>query len=95
VAYRTYLQPDPRRPFTVAALVAMDLAYTRLHFLPGSQEPAPDPTRPGIELDEMQRLDDQRYLKASIRDFFYLTAAPLEKGRITADNADTRDHEEK
>ena len=39
VAYRTYLQPDPKRPFTVAAVVAMDLANTRLHFLLGSQEP--------------------------------------------------------
>lgn len=38
-AYRTYLQPDPNRPYTVVAIVAFDLTTTRLHFILGSKEP--------------------------------------------------------
>lgn len=40
VAYRTFLQPDPRRPYSVAAVVAFDLRTTRLHFVLGTVEPA-------------------------------------------------------
>jgi len=49
VAYRTYLQPDPDRPYTVVAVVAFDLRHTRLHFVLGSVEPySPDgPKRTG------------------------------------------------
>jgi hypothetical protein len=48
VAYRTYLQPDPSRPYTLVAVVAIDLTRTRLHFVLGTTEPAapnatPDP----------------------------------------------------
>ena len=53
VAYRTFLQPDPTRPYTLVAVVAIDLTHTRLHFVLGTIEPAspnatPDPaTRVG------------------------------------------------
>jgi len=53
VAYRTYLQPDPTRPYTLVAVVAIDLTRARLHFVLGTTEPAspnatPDPaTRSG------------------------------------------------
>ena len=40
VAYRTFLQPDPERPYTLVAVVAIDLARTRLHFVLGTTEPA-------------------------------------------------------
>ena len=40
VAYRTFLQPDPNRPYTLVAVVAIDLTRTRLHFVLGSIEPA-------------------------------------------------------
>ncbi len=39
VAYRTFWQPDPQRPYTVVAIVAFDLRATSLHFVLGSQEP--------------------------------------------------------
>jgi prepilin-type processing-associated H-X9-DG protein len=40
VAYRTYLLPDPARPYAVVSIVAFDLAATRLNFVLGSEEPA-------------------------------------------------------
>lgn len=39
VAYRTFLQPDPKRPFAFVAVVAFDLAHTRLHYVLGYEEP--------------------------------------------------------
>jgi hypothetical protein len=39
VAYRTFLQPDPTRPYTLVAVVAIDLTRTRLHFVLGTIEP--------------------------------------------------------
>jgi hypothetical protein len=39
IAYRTFVQPDPGRPYTVAAIVAVDLARTRLHYMLGFAEP--------------------------------------------------------
>ncbi len=50
VAYRTFLQPDPLRPYSIAAIVAVDLQATRLHFVLGTVEPLPlvaQPTRTG------------------------------------------------
>ena len=49
VAYKTFLQPDPQRPYAVAAIVAIDLSATRLHFVLGTNEPASPVTidRPG------------------------------------------------
>ena len=50
VGYRTYLQPDPSRPYTVVAVVAIDLRATRLHFVLGTVEPySPNgPKRSGL-----------------------------------------------
>ncbi len=39
VGYRTALQPDKSRGFAVAAVVAMDMKYARLHFILGREEP--------------------------------------------------------
>ncbi|NUM46260.1 MAG: phosphodiester glycosidase family protein [Anaerolineales bacterium] len=40
VAARTFLQPDPARPYTIVAVVAMDLARADLHFVLGFSDPA-------------------------------------------------------
>jgi hypothetical protein len=40
VAARTFLQPDPERPYTVMAVVAFDLTRTRLHYVLGFNEPS-------------------------------------------------------
>jgi hypothetical protein len=50
VAYRTYLQPDPQRPYAVVGVVAFDLKRTRLHYVLGTTEPnVPGvPKAPGI-----------------------------------------------
>jgi len=49
VAYRTFIAPDPQRPYAFAAVIAFDLENTRLHFLLGTQEPKSDLqiSRPG------------------------------------------------
>ncbi len=49
VAYQAFVQPDPDRPYTRVAIVAMDLTRTNLHYVLGATEPAlPDtPVRPG------------------------------------------------
>jgi hypothetical protein len=49
VAYRTFLQPDPQRPYAIVGVVAFDLRHTRLHYVLGSEEPySPDgPKRSG------------------------------------------------
>ncbi len=39
VGYRTFVQPDPTRAYTVVAIVAIDLAQTRLHYMLGFTEP--------------------------------------------------------
>src|SRR5262245_39538914 len=39
VAERAFLQPDPDRPYAVAAIVAFDLRATRLHLVLGTDEP--------------------------------------------------------
>ena len=50
LAFRTFLQPDSSRPYTLVAVVAFDLNHTRLHFIMGTLEPAaPDaPARTGM-----------------------------------------------
>jgi hypothetical protein len=40
VAYRTFLQPDPARPYAVVGIVALDLTQVRLHYQLGTEEPA-------------------------------------------------------
>lgn len=49
VSYRTFLQPDPKRLYAVAAIIAFNLTSTRLHYVLGSVEPySPDsPKRSG------------------------------------------------
>jgi len=39
IAQRGFLQPDPQRPYALVAVVAFDLSKTRLHFVPGFDEP--------------------------------------------------------
>ena len=39
VSYRTFIAPDPARPYAFAAIIAFDLKSTRLHFLLGTEEP--------------------------------------------------------
>ncbi len=39
-AVRTFLQPDPARPFALAAIIAFDLRRTQLNFVLGTEEPA-------------------------------------------------------
>lgn len=46
MAVRTFLQPDPARPYALAAIVAFDLRKAQLHYVLGSEEPAlPDGPR--------------------------------------------------
>ncbi len=49
VAYKTFVQSDPARPYTRVAIVAIDLTLTRQHYVLGVYEPAlPNtPVRPG------------------------------------------------
>ena len=42
LAYRTFLQPDPKRPYSLVGLVAFDLSRTHLHFQLGFEEPYAD-----------------------------------------------------
>ncbi|MBP7998550.1 MAG: hypothetical protein KA338_04780 [Chloroflexi bacterium] len=59
VAYRTFLQPDPERPFALAAVVAFDLAQTHLHFVLGTEEPGlPDGPRGYGRIPESDRQAD-------------------------------------
>src|SRR5512140_171128 len=39
IAYRTFLQPDPQRPYALVAVVAFNLQTTQLHFVLGYDEP--------------------------------------------------------
>jgi hypothetical protein len=40
LAYRTFIQPDPKRPYSLVAVVAFDLTRTRLGFVLGWEEPS-------------------------------------------------------
>ncbi len=42
VGFRTALQPDSQRGFAIAAVVALDLNHTSLHFVLGTKEPVSD-----------------------------------------------------
>lgn len=42
VAHRTFLQPDPIRPFALVAVVTFDLQKIKLHYVLGSEEPSAD-----------------------------------------------------
>jgi hypothetical protein len=39
LAYKTFVQPDPDRPYVYAAVVAMNIRAAQLHFVLGSEEP--------------------------------------------------------
>lgn len=39
VAFRTFLQPDPERPYAISAVVAVDLDGAALHYVLGFEEP--------------------------------------------------------
>ena len=39
VAYRTFVQPDPDRPYSIVAIVAFDLSKIRLNYVLGFEEP--------------------------------------------------------
>ncbi|HBX70708.1 MAG TPA: hypothetical protein DEH25_15335 [Chloroflexi bacterium] len=57
VAYRTFLQPDPERPYTLVAVVAFDLTKTDLRFVLGLEEPSKTGGPHGwgnIPVDDMQ-----------------------------------------
>lgn len=59
VAYRTFLQPDPERPYTLVAVVAFDLNRTRLNFVLGFNEPSlPDGPRGDGLIPEIDRQPD-------------------------------------
>ena len=49
VGFRTALQPDAKRGYALAAVVALDLTHTSLHFVLGTKEPISDRmiARPG------------------------------------------------
>jgi hypothetical protein len=40
VAVRTFLQPDPERPYALVGIVAFDLRHTELHYVLGAEEPS-------------------------------------------------------
>jgi hypothetical protein len=40
VAFRTFIQPDPKRPYAVVAVVAFDLTRTKFNFILGTDEPS-------------------------------------------------------
>jgi hypothetical protein len=40
IAYRTFIQPDKDRPYSIVAIVAFDLKQTRLHYVLGTEEPS-------------------------------------------------------
>jgi hypothetical protein len=47
LAYRTFLQPDAKRPYVVVGIVAFDLSRVRLHYQLGTLEPAIHGGTPG------------------------------------------------
>jgi hypothetical protein len=57
VAVRTFLQPDPERPYAIVAVVAFDLTRTQLHFVLGFNEPSlpGGPTGDGLIAEEHRR----------------------------------------
>ncbi len=57
VAARTFLQPDPERPYAIIAVVAFDLTRTQLHFVLGFNEPSlpGGPTGDGLIAEKHRR----------------------------------------
>ena len=61
LAYRTFIYPDPQRPYAFAAVIAFDLVNTRLHFLLGSEDPKSD-----VQVERSGRIPDQDRLAGSL-----------------------------
>lgn len=53
VGYRTFLQPDPKRPYATVAIVALDLHAVELRFVLGSVEPTST-----VKIDRPGRIPD-------------------------------------
>lgn len=64
VAARTFLQPDPARPYAVVAVVAFDLRRTRLHFVLGYRDPGLGDGPRGEGLIPAEDLESGRLLAA-------------------------------
>lgn len=57
VAYRTFVQPDPDRPYSIVAIVAFDLSKIRLNFVLGFEEPYnPDAPKRSGKIPEEQKI---------------------------------------
>lgn len=58
ILWSTFIRPDPGRPYTRVALVAMDLSRSRLHLMVGTKEPESSKAnfapRPGMIPPEVQ-----------------------------------------
>ncbi len=56
VAYRTYLQPDPDRPYSLVAIVAFNLKAVQLNYVLGYEEPLSEVSfpRPGAIPEEIR-----------------------------------------
>ncbi len=95
VAYRTFVQPDPTRPYALTGIVAFDLEKIRLHFVLGTSEPyAPGVPKQGTGKIPAQDLVPGRLLAAFNGGFEYqhgnfgamangFTSAPPKDGLAT------------
>ncbi len=95
VAYRTFVQPDPSRPYALTGIVAFDLEKIRLHFVLGSSEPyAPGVAKQGTGKIPAQDLVPGKLLAAFNGGFKYqhgnfgamadgFTSAPPKDGLAT------------
>jgi hypothetical protein len=59
VMARASVQPDPTRPYALAALVRIDLSQTQLHLVPGTQEPVSTKNTPKFDRPGMIPANDQ------------------------------------
>jgi hypothetical protein len=72
VAYRTFVQPDPTRPYALTGIVALDLEKIRLHFVLGTAEPyAPGVAKQGTGQIPAQDLVPGKLLAAFNGGFKY------------------------
>jgi hypothetical protein len=95
LAYRTFVQPDPSRPYALTGIVAFDLERIRLHFVLGSSEPyAPGVAKQGTGKIPAQDLVPGKLLAAFNGGFKYqqgnfgamadgFTSAPPKDGLAT------------
>ena len=62
LAAKTFLRPDPARPYALVTLLQIDLRFARLHIVPGIQEPGGPIGMPGSGLIPTQDAAGQRLL---------------------------------